>query len=247
MSENQQTTIASAFSKSWRACNRRRITCQLVQSCAPEPLATAAPLPPRSHAQKSPAKSNRLQLTGRCLGRGSASGSCRPVCRLAPRGRRPSSAWASPGSARLLGEAPGADEAQALVGRAGKLLTDIIEKGMGLKRSDVHRLQYPRCRPPGNRNAADRGRQLPRVSRRPAGDRPARVHLLPGTIAAHNLLNETTPIGKLRGRFLDYHGIKVLCTYHPAYVLRNPPAKKQVWEDIQILMKEMGLEVPKKS
>jgi DNA polymerase len=151
----------------------------------------------------------------------------------------------------FLGEAPGADEdalGEPFVGRAGKLLTDIIEKGMGLKRSEVYICNILRCRPPGNRNPlpieAAACREF--LDAQVAIVKPEFICCL-GTIAAHNLLNETTPIGKLRGRFLDYQGIKVLCTYHPAYVLRNPPAKKQVWEDIQILMKEMGLKVAKKA
>ena len=150
----------------------------------------------------------------------------------------------------FVGEAPGADEDRQgvpFVGRAGKLLTDIIEKGMGLKRSDVYICNILRCRPPGNRNPlpveAAACREF--LDAQLAIIQPEFICCL-GTIAAHNLLSEKTPIGRLRGRFIDYQGIKVLCTYHPAYVLRNPPAKKQVWADIQILMKEMGLEVPKK-
>ncbi len=150
----------------------------------------------------------------------------------------------------FVGEAPGADEdaqGEPFVGRAGKLLTDIVEKGMGLKRSDIYICNILRCRPPGNRNPlpveAAACREF--LDAQLAIIKPEFICCL-GTVAAQNLLSEKTPIGKLRGRFLDYQGIKVLCTYHPAYVLRNPPAKKQVWEDIQILMKEMGLKVAKK-
>ena len=149
-----------------------------------------------------------------------------------------------------MGEAPGADEdaqGEPFVGRAGKLLTDIIEKGMGLQRSDIYICNILRCRPPGNRNPlpveAAACREF--LDAQLAIVKPEFICCL-GTIAAQNLLNEKTPIGKLRGRFLDYQGIKVLCTYHPAYVLRNPPAKKEVWADIQILMKEMGLKVAKR-
>ncbi len=148
----------------------------------------------------------------------------------------------------FLGEAPGADEdrqGEPFVGRAGQLLTDIIEKGMGLKRSDVYICNILRCRPPGNRNPLP----IEAANCREFLDaqieivRPQFICCL-GAVAAQNLFNDSTPIGKLRGRLLDYQGIKVLCTYHPAYVLRNPPAKKQVWEDIQILMAEMGLKPP---
>jgi uracil-DNA glycosylase len=150
----------------------------------------------------------------------------------------------------FVGEAPGADEdkqGEPFVGRAGKLLTDIIEKGMGLQRSDIYICNILRCRPPENRNPlpveAASCREF--LDAQLAIIQPEFICCL-GTIAAQNLLSEKTPIGRLRGRFIDYQGIKVLCTYHPAYVLRNPPAKKQVWADIQILMKEMGLKAPKK-
>jgi uracil-DNA glycosylase len=141
------------------------------------------------------------------------------------------------------GEAPGADEdrlGEPFVGRAGQLLTDIIVKGMKMQREDVYILNILRCRPPGNRNplpaeaAACRGfldRQLAIIQ-------PKFICCL-GAVAAHNLLQTDTPIGRLRGQVLDYHGVKVVCTYHPAYVLRNPPAKKFVWDDIQLLMAEM--------
>ena len=66
-----------------------------------------------------------------------------------------------------------------------------------------------------------------------------------GTVAAQNLLDTKETIGRLRKQFFEYHGAKVLCTYHPAYLLRNPPAKRDVWEDLQLLMAEMGLEVQK--
>jgi DNA polymerase len=149
--------------------------------------------------------------------------------------------------ARLVfcGEAPGADEdrlGEPFVGRAGQLLTDIIVKGMKIRRQDVYILNILRCRPPGNRNplpveaAACReflDRQLVIIQ-------PEFICCL-GAVAAQNLLQTDTPIGRLRGHVLDYHGIKVVCTYHPAYVLRNPPAKKFVWDDIQLLMNEMKM------
>jgi DNA polymerase len=150
--------------------------------------------------------------------------------------------------ARLVfcGEAPGADEdrlGEPFVGRAGQLLTDIIVKGMKLKRQDVYILNILRCRPPGNRNPlpveAAACREF--LDRQLAIIQPEFICCL-GAVAAQNLLQTDTPIGRLRGRVLDYHGIKVVCTYHPAYVLRNPPAKKFVWDDIQLLLAEMGME-----
>ena len=145
----------------------------------------------------------------------------------------------------FLGEAPGADEdrqGEPFVGRAGKLLDDIIVKGMKLRREDVYICNILRCRPPGNRNP------LPEEAEhcRPFLDRtleiigPKFICCL-GAVAAKNLLQVDTSIGKLRGKILDYNGIKVVCTYHPAYLLRNPAAKKDTWEDIKLLMREMGL------
>lgn len=149
----------------------------------------------------------------------------------------------------FVGEAPGADEdAQGLpfVGAAGQLLNRIIA-ACGLKREEVYICNIIKCRPPGNRTplpneaANCRGfleRQLELV-------RPKFICAL-GGCAAQNLLATTTPLGKLRGRFHDYKGIPVLCTYHPAYLLphRAPEKKKEVWEDMQFLMKSMGRTIP---
>ncbi|NLX97314.1 MAG: uracil-DNA glycosylase, partial [Rhodopirellula sp.] len=147
--------------------------------------------------------------------------------------------------ARLVfcGEAPGADEdriGRPFVGRAGQLLTDIIEKGMKTSRKDVYILNILRCRPPGNRNPlpdeAANCREY--LDRQLEIIQPKFICCL-GAVAAQNLLDTTEPIGHLRGRVLDFNGIHVVCTYHPAYLLRNPSAKRPVWEDIQMLMAEM--------
>ncbi len=150
----------------------------------------------------------------------------------------------------FLGEAPGADEDRQgipFVGRAGKLLTDMIEKGMKISRDDVYIMNILRCRPPGNRNplpveaAACReylDGQLEVIQ-------PEIICCL-GAVAAQNLLDTTEAIGRMRGRILDYGGIKVICTYHPAYLLRNPSAKASTWEDLKLVMAELGMEVPKK-
>lgn len=150
----------------------------------------------------------------------------------------------------FVGEGPGADEdAQGLpfVGRSGKLLTDMIEKGMGIPRDSVFICNVVRCRPPQNRNP----RPDEAAACRPFLDatldvvRPKFICCL-GSIAAKNLLDVDVPIGRLRGKIHDYRGIKVVCTYHPAYLLRNPPAKKDAWADLQLLMREMGLPTPAK-
>ena len=150
----------------------------------------------------------------------------------------------------FVGEGPGADEdAQGLpfVGRSGKLLTDMIEKGMGIPRDSVFICNVVRCRPPQNRNP----RPDEAAACRPFLDatldvvRPKFICCL-GSIAAKNLLGVDVPIGRLRGKVHDYRGMKVICTYHPAYLLRNPPAKKDAWADLQLLMREMGLPTPTK-
>jgi uracil-DNA glycosylase len=145
------------------------------------------------------------------------------------------------------GEAPGADEdrlGEPFVGRAGQLLTDIIEKGMKLRREDVYILNILRCRPPGNRNPlpveAANCREF--LERQLAIIQPQYICCL-GAVAAQNLLKSDASIGRLRGVLHDLDGIKVLCTYHPAYLLRNPAAKKYVWDDIKILMAGMGLKM----
>jgi DNA polymerase len=149
----------------------------------------------------------------------------------------------------FLGEAPGADEdrqGEPFVGAAGKLLTDIIQKGMGLRRADVYILNVLKCRPPGNRNPLpdEAANCREHLDGQLEIIRPEFICCL-GAVAAQNLLDTATSIGQLRGRVLDYRGIKVVCTYHPAYLLRNPSAKRKTWEDVQLLMAEMGLEGPK--
>jgi len=151
----------------------------------------------------------------------------------------------------FFGEAPGADEdrlGEPFVGRAGKMLTDIIQNGMGMERSDVYILNVLKCRPPGNRNPSPEEssncreyfeRQLDII-------RPKFICCL-GTVAAQNLLETKTPVGQLRGKIHAFRGAKVVVTYHPSYLLRNPSAKKYTWEDIKLLLGEMGLPVPKRS
>ena len=151
--------------------------------------------------------------------------------------------------ARLVffGEAPGADEdkqGEPFVGRAGQLLTKIIE-ACTLKREDVFILNVLKCRPPGNRNPTpeESDNCRPYFERQFEIIRPEFICCL-GAIAATTLLETTAPIGRLRGRFHDWQGIQVMATYHPAYLLRNPAAKKLVWDDVKMLMKAMGIKLP---
>jgi uracil-DNA glycosylase family 4 len=156
----------------------------------------------------------------------------------------------------FLGEAPGADEdrqGEPFVGRAGQLLTRIIE-ACTLRREEVYILNILKCRPPDNRTPTPTEATNCRehLDRQLAVIRPEFICCL-GSVAAQNLLDTSASIGRLRGRLHEYGSlfheggsIKVLCTYHPAYLLRNPAAKRQVWDDMQTLMAEMGIEVPKR-
>jgi len=146
----------------------------------------------------------------------------------------------------FLGEAPGADEdrlGEPFVGRGGQLLDKILA-ACKLQREEVYILNILRCRPPNNRNPLeDESRNCRQfLDRQLQLINPSFLCCL-GTVAAQNLLSTTVTIGRLRGKLHDYRGIKVVCTYHPAYLLRNPSAKKDTWEDMQMLMREMGTPV----
>jgi DNA polymerase len=148
----------------------------------------------------------------------------------------------------FIGEAPGAEEDRRgvpFVGRAGQLLTDMITKGMGLSREEVYISNVLKCRPPENRDPLpdECANCLPYLEQQLEIIRPEFLCLL-GRVAAQNLLQTTVAMGKLRGRWHEVRGIKALVTYHPSYLLRNPPAKKDAWEDLQIIMKAMGLKIP---
>lgn len=146
----------------------------------------------------------------------------------------------------FLGEAPGADEDRTgtpFVGRAGQLLNKIIE-ACRLMREEVYILNILKCRPPGNRNPLpeEAANCRPYLERQLELIGPEFICCL-GSVAAQNLLATTETIGRLRGRLHDYQGIKVACTYHPAYLLRNPAAKADTWEDMKMLMRAMGVQL----
>jgi uracil-DNA glycosylase len=149
----------------------------------------------------------------------------------------------------FFGEAPGADEdrqGEPFVGRAGQLLTKIIE-ACGWQRSDVYIMNVLKCRPPENRNPSPSETEncRPFFERQLEILRPEYIVCV-GTVPAQALLETAESVGKLRGRFHRYRDSTVLVTYHPSYLLRNPAAKKYVWDDMQMLLKEMGLPIPKR-
>lgn len=142
----------------------------------------------------------------------------------------------------FIGEAPGEQEdIQGLpfVGRAGGLLTKIIE-AMGLERGDVYIANILKCRPPHNRPPlpAEISACAHNVKRQVEAIRPKVICTL-GKFASQTLLKTEKPISALRGTFHEYNGIKVMPTFHPAYLLRNPDDKKLVWEDMKKVMKEL--------
>ena len=148
-------------------------------------------------------------------------------------------------NARLVfvGEGPGYDEDQKgepFVGAAGRLLTKIIE-AIKYTREQVYICNIIKCRPTKNRNPLPNEIEAcsPFLKRQIAAIKPDVICAL-GTFAAQTLLETQEPISKLKGRFHDYNGIRVLPTYHPAYLLRNPGKKRDVWEDMKKLMKALG-------
>ena len=144
----------------------------------------------------------------------------------------------------FIGEGPGYEEdkqGEPFVGRAGQLLTQIITKGMQMQRSDVYIANVVKCRPPENRNPEpdEIAACEPFLAKQLALIRP-KVIIALGKFAAQTLLKDTTPITRLRGKWQSYHGIKLMPTLHPAYLLRNPKDKRLVWEDIKAVLRETG-------
>lgn len=174
-----------------------------------------------------------------------AIGDCR-LCRLAG-GRTQLVFGVGNPRARLMfvGEGPGRDEdlkGEPFVGRAGMLLTDIIEKGMRLSRSDVYICNVVKCRPPDNRNPEpDEVESCSPFLRRQIALVQPEVIVALGKFAAQTLLATKTPITRLRGNWFAYEGVPLMPTLHPAYLLRNPGDKKLVWQDIKQVMTRLGM------
>lgn len=148
----------------------------------------------------------------------------------------------------FVGEAPGYHEDREglpFVGRAGALLTDIIQKGMGLARSEVMIANVLKCRPPENRDPSGVEKRLCTVwLERQIELANPRVIVALGRHAAGHLLSSPAAMGRLRGRVWERGGRKVVATYHPAFLLRSPRFKRDCWQDVQLAMGELGLEPP---
>jgi len=147
------------------------------------------------------------------------------------------------------GEAPGADEdvqGEPFVGRAGKLLTKVIN-AMGLERRDVYILNVIKCRPPGNRDPLpdEVANCSPFMLEQIEIIRPKVIVAL-GRHAAHTLIETDVAMSKLRGRFFDWHGVPLMPTFHTAYLLRNPAAKREVWDDMKAVLRLLGRPIPRR-
>ncbi len=150
----------------------------------------------------------------------------------------------------FVGEGPGADEDEQgipFVGRAGQLLNNMI-RAMGLNREDVYIANVVKCRPPGNRTPEREECDTcsPFLLRQIAAVKPKIIVAL-GAVAAKNLLQINDSMNNLRGRLYDFRNSKLVVTYHPAYLLRDPRQKKEAWKDLQMAMQYLGLPAPSKS
>jgi uracil-DNA glycosylase family 4 len=170
-------------------------------------------------------------------------------CRLHKQGRKQIVFGVGNSRADLMfiGEAPGADEdeqGEPFVGRAGQLLNNMI-KAMGISREDVYIANIIKCRPPGNRTPERDECETcsPFLMRQIEVIGPKAIVAL-GAVAAKTLLAVNAPMSELRGRWYEFRGTKLAVTYHPAFLLRDPRQKKEAWKDLQMVMKELGLQAP---
>ena len=202
----------------------------------PEPPVLAGHIPSESAALSVPVSEDSLESIVTDMG------DCRR-CKLSTTRTHIVFGAGSPSATLMfVGEAPGFDEDQQgmpFVGKAGQLLTRIIQ-AINLTRDQVYICNVIKCRPPGNRNPEPDEiiACSPFLNRQIASIQPEFICAL-GTFAAQTLLKTTQPISKLRGQFYDYNGIRLLPTFHPSYLLRNPDKKREVWEDMKLLMNEM--------
>jgi DNA polymerase len=200
---------------------------------APAPVRSVAPVGP---AVASSGGAARLQLVRDELG------DC-TRCKLSKERKNIVFGVGNPDAALVfVGEAPGAEEdrtGEPFVGAAGQLLTKMIE-AMGFHRSDVYICNIIKSRPPGNRNPEpdEIAACEPFLKQQLAAIRPRMLVCL-GKFAAQTLLRSDAPISRMRGRFQAYEGIPLMPTFHPAFLLRNPSAKREVWADLQLVMAEL--------
>ena len=173
-------------------------------------------------------------------------------CRLHKQGRKQIVFGVGNPNADLMfiGEAPGADEdeqGEPFVGRAGQLLNNMI-KAMGLRREDVYIANIIKCRPPSNRTPERDECETcsPFLMQQIQVISPKAIVAL-GAVAAKTLLALNAPMSELRGHWYDFRGTKLAVTYHPAFLLRDPRQKKEAWKDLQMVMKELGLQLPEKA
>jgi uracil-DNA glycosylase len=214
----------------------------------PIPRATSAPAPSPARCRDLLYKYPGLEATSDLAELRAFIGECER-CKLAPlRTNLVFGAGNPAADLMFVGEAPGADEdmrGEPFVGRAGQLLTDIIERGIGMSRSEVYICNVIKCRPPENRNPEldEVASCEPFLFRQIDIVRPKVIVGL-GTFAVQALLKIKTPISKIRGQWQEVRGTKMMPTFHPAYLLRNPADKRLVWADIQEVMKALGRPVP---
>jgi uracil-DNA glycosylase len=217
---------------------------------APAPISSASESRPAPAASEMFSKYPGLEKTSTLEELRAFIGDCQR-CKLAPLRKNLVFGVGNPNAELMfIGEGPGADEdlkGEPFVGRAGQLLTDIIERGMGLTRSDVYICNVIKCRPPENRNPEpdEVGACEPFMARQIEIVKP-KVIIGLGTFAVQAVLKVKTPISKLRGRWHEVRGVRMMPTFHPAYLLRNPGDKRLVWADVQEVMKVLGIPIPRR-
>jgi DNA polymerase len=209
------------------------------------------PAPPMPKANSAAQLSNRTDRTSALRLIREEIGDC-TRCRLHKQGRKQIVFGVGNPNADLMfiGEAPGADEdeqGEPFVGRAGQLLNNMI-KAMGLHREDVYIANIIKCRPPNNRTPERDECETcsPFLMQQIKVISPKAIVAL-GAVAAKTLLAVNAPMSELRGHWYDFRGTRLAVTYHPAFLLRDPRQKKEAWKDLQMVMKELGLELPEKA
>lgn len=211
-------------------------------------------LPDRANSESPPSNAQLVQIARNAAealaGIRADIGDC-TRCKLHTLGRRQIVFGVGNPSAELMfvGEAPGADEdiqGIPFVGRAGQLLTKMIE-AMGYRRDEVYIANVIKCRPPENRNPEPDEVETcePFLFQQIAAIQPKVIVAL-GSFAAKTLLKTQSPISRLRGRVYEYHGAKLVPTFHPSYLLRSPGQKREAWDDLKIALGVLGREAPRR-